>query len=231
MLGAFDFDVIFRSWQYLFLVGMSFTIELTLEAMAGGIVIGTMLAMMRLSSNKLVAMLAGGYVNFIRSIPLVLVIFWFYFLTPLIGAWIIGAKQPIQVGAFLSSLITFILFEAAYFCEIMRAGILSIPFGQTSASQALGMNYWKTMRYVILPQAFQNMLPMILTQIIILFQDASLVYVVSITDFVGAASKVAQRDNRLVEMYVFVAVIYFLMCFGLSLLVNKIKQKIVIHQS
>jgi len=230
MLGAFDFDVIFRSWEYLFLVGMSFTIKLTVLAMAGGIVLGTILAMMRLSSNRLVAVLAGGYVNFIRSVPLVLVIFWFFFLTPLIGAWIIGAKQPIQVGAFSSALITFILFEAAYFCEIVRAGILSIPFSQTSASQALGMSYWKTMRYVILPQAFRNMLPVILTQTVILFQDVSLVYVLSITDFVGAASKVAQRDNRLVEMYVFVALVYFLICFGLSLFVTKLQHRIVIGQ-
>ena len=229
MNGAFDFDVIFRSWQYLFLVGMSFTLKLTALAMVGGIVFGTILAMMRLSSNKLVSMLAGGYVNLIRSVPLVLVIFWFYFLTPLIGAWIIGAKQPIQVGAFASSLITFILFEAAYFCEIMRAGIMSIPSGQKNASKALGLNYFSTMRYIILPQAFRNMLPLILTQIIILFQDASLVYVVSITDFVGAASKVAQRDNRLVEMYTFVALVYFGICFSLSLLVKKLQQKIAIN--
>jgi glutamate/aspartate transport system permease protein len=160
--------------------------------------------------------------------PLVLVIFWFYFLVPYIGAWIIGASEPIKVGAFSSSLITFILFEAAYYCEIMRAGIQSIPRGQVWAGYALGMNYWQTMGNVVLPQAFRNMIPVLLTQTIVLFQDVSLVYVLSITDFVGAASKVAQRDGRLIEMYLFVAVVYFVMCFGLSLLVKELQKKVAI---
>ncbi|MET0964596.1 MAG: ABC transporter permease subunit, partial [Noviherbaspirillum sp.] len=153
MFANFDFDVIQRSWVYLFQTGMVFTLKLTGLAMVGGILLGTMLAMMRLSKFKTLAMVATGYVNLIRSIPLVLVIFWFYFLVPYIGAWIIGADQPIMVGAFTSSLITFILFEAAYYCEIMRAGIQSIPRGQVSAGYALGMNYWQTMGNVVLPQA------------------------------------------------------------------------------
>ena len=147
-----------------------------------------------------------------RSLPLVLVIFWFYFLVPYIGQWLTGASRPITVGAFASSLITFIMFEAAYFSEIMRAGIQSISKGQPAAAQALGLNYWQTMRYVVLPQAFRNMLPVLLTQTIVLFQDTSLVYVLSITDFLGAASKVAQRDGRLVEMYLFAALVYFVIC-------------------
>jgi glutamate/aspartate transport system permease protein len=228
MFANFDFDVIERSWVYLFKTGMAFTLELTGFAMVGGILIGTLLAMMRLSKFKTLAMAATGYVNLIRSIPLVLVIFWFYFLVPYIGAWIIGAKEPIMVGAFSSSLITFILFEAAYYCEIMRAGIQSISRGQVSAGYALGMNYWQTMGNVVLPQAFRNMIPVLLTQTIVLFQDVSLVYVLSITDFVGAASKVAQRDGRLVEMYLFVAVVYFVLCYGLSMLVKKLQQRVAI---
>ena len=228
MFANFDFDVIERSWVYLFKTGMAFTLELTGFAMVGGILIGTLLAMMRLSKFKTLAMVATGYVNLIRSIPLVLVIFWFYFLVPYIGAWIIGAKEPIMVGAFSSSLITFILFEAAYYCEIMRAGIQSISRGQVSAGYALGMNYWQTMGTVVLPQAFRNMIPVLLTQTIVLFQDVSLVYVLSITDFVGAASKVAQRDGRLVEMYLFVAVVYFVLCYGLSMLVKKLQQRVAI---
>lgn len=228
MFSNFDFDVIERSWVYLFKTGMAFTLELTGLAMVGGILIGTLLAMMRLSKFKSLAMVATGYVNLIRSIPLVLVIFWFYFLVPYIGAWIIGAKEPIMVGAFSSSLITFILFEAAYYCEIMRAGIQSIPRGQVSAGYALGMNYWQTMGNVVLPQAFRNMIPVLLTQTIVLFQDVSLVYVLSITDFVGAASKVAQRDGRLVEMYLFVAIVYFVLCYALSMLVKKLQQRVAI---
>jgi glutamate/aspartate transport system permease protein len=223
-----DFNVIERSWVYLFQTGMAFTLELTGLAMVGGIIIGTLLAMMRLSSNKAVSFVATGYVNLIRSIPLVLVIFWFYFLVPYIGAWVIGANEPIKVGAFTSSLITFMLFEAAYYCEIMRAGIQSIPRGQVSAGYALGMNYWQTMGNIVLPQAFRNMIPVLLTQTIVLFQDVSLVYVLSITDFVGAASKVAQRDGRLIEMYLFVAVVYFVICFALSLLVKRLQQKVAI---
>ena len=145
MFSNFDWDVIIRSLPYLFLDGMRFTIMLTLMATAGGIVIGTLLALARLSSIPGLSHVAGAYVNLIRSMPLVLVIFWFYFLVPYIGQWITGASRPIQVGAFLSALVTFTLFEAAYFCEIMRAGIQSIPRGQAQAAQALGMGYWTAM--------------------------------------------------------------------------------------
>jgi glutamate/aspartate transport system permease protein len=221
MLGDFDFDVIQRSWVYLFTTGMAFTLKLTALAMVGGIFLGTLLAIMRLSRNRIVSFGAGAYVNLIRSIPLVLVIFWFYFLVPYIGAWLIGADRPIQVGAFTSCLITFIMFEAAYYCEIMRAGIQSVPQGQRAAGMALGMTGRQTMTLIVLPQAFRNMVPVLLTQSIILFQDVSLVYVLSVTDFVGAATKVAQRDGRIVEMYLFVAVVYFLMSYGMSTLVKR----------
>jgi glutamate/aspartate transport system permease protein len=228
MFANFDFDVIRRSWVYLFQTGMTFTLELTGLAMVGGIILGTLLAMMRLSKFRTLAMVATGYVNLIRSIPLVLVIFWFYFLVPYIGAWIIGASEPIKVGAFSSSLITFILFEAAYYCVIMRAGIQSIPRGQVFAGYALGMYYWQTMGNIVLPQAFRNMIPVLLTQTIVLFQDVSLVYVLSITDFVGAASKIAQRDGRLVEMYLFVALVYFVLCYALSMLVKRLQHRVAI---
>ncbi len=228
MFESFDFNVISRSWVYLFQTGMVFTLQLTVLAAFGGVVLGTLLAMMRLSSIKPLSMFATSYVNLIRSIPLVMVIFWFYFLVPYIGAWVIGSNEPIKVGPFSSSLITFILFEAAYFCEIMRSGIQSIPRGQVWAAQALGMNYRQSMSHIVLPQAFRNMLPVLLTQTIVLFQDVSLVYVLSISDFVGSAAKIAQRDGRLVEMYSFVAVVYFILCFGLSTLVKQLQKKIAI---
>jgi glutamate/aspartate transport system permease protein len=228
MTDAFDWDVIWRSLPYLFKEGMTFTITLTLLAMTLGIIFGTLLAMMRLSSMKAVSLVAGAYVNLMRSVPLVLVIFWFYFLVPWIGGWLIGAGEPIKVGAFMSSLITFAMFEAAYYCEIMRAGIQSIPRGQVWAGYALGLNYWQTMGNIVLPQAFRNMMPVLLTQTIILFQDTSLVYVLGISDFLGAASKVAQRDGRLVEMYLFVAVVYFIISFCLSLLVKRLQARIAV---
>ena len=227
-MDAFDFNVIERSVGYLFREGMTFTLTLTALAAAGGIVFGTLLAMMRLSSYRALSLVATGYVNLMRSIPLLLVIFWFYFLVPYIGAWVTGASRPIQVGAFASTVITFTMFEAAYYSEIMRAGIQSIPRGQVSAGYALGLDYWQTMAKIVLPQAFRNMIPILLTQTIILFQDTSLVYVLSITDFLGAASKVAQRDGRLVEMYLFAALVYFVISFGLSVVVKRLQQKIAI---
>lgn len=227
-MGDFDFNVIQRSVGYLFREGMTFTLTLTALAALGGIVFGTLLAMMRLSKFRALSLVAAGYVNLMRTIPLLLVIFWFYFLVPFIGAWMTGASRPIQVGAFASSVITFTMFEAAYYSEIMRAGIQSIPRGQVWAGYALGLNYWQTMAQIVLPQAFRNMIPILLTQTIILFQDTSLVYVLSITDFLGAASKVAQRDGRLVEMYLFAALVYFVVSYGLSLLVKRLQQKIAI---
>src|ERR1700759_723229 len=145
MFANFDFDVIRRSLSYLFFDGMTFTLTLTALATLGGIVFGTLIAMMRLSGSWLTSRIAGLYVDLMRSLPLVLVIFWFYFLMPYIGQWLTGASRPIKVGAFASSLITFIMFEAAYFSEIMRAGIQSISRGQPMAAQALGLNYRQTM--------------------------------------------------------------------------------------
>jgi glutamate/aspartate transport system permease protein len=228
MFTGFDWDVIQRSIPYLFKEGMTFTLTLTALAMFFGIILGTLLAMMRLSSFKPLALIAGTYVNLMRSVPLVLVIFWFYFLVPYIGAWILQQNEPVKVGAFLSSVVTFTLFEAAYYCEIMRAGIQSIPRGQVWAGYALGLNYWQAMGNVVLPQAFRNMMPVLLTQTIILFQDTSLVYVLSITDFLGAASKIAQRDGRLVEMYLFVAVVYFAISFILSYFVKRLQVRIAV---
>lgn len=228
MLSNFDFSVIANSWVYLFQVGMVFTLKLTVLAMLGGVALGTLLAMARLSSLRLLSLAAAGYVNLVRAVPLVLVIFWFYFLVPYIAAWMIGASEPVKVGTFLSALITFTLFQAAYYCEIMRGGIQAIPRGQVQAAQALGMNYWLTMTKIVLPQAFRNMLPVLLTQTIVLFQDVSLVYVLSIPDFVGAASKIAQRDGRLVEMYLFVALVYFILCTLFSWLVRRMQRRIAI---
>ena len=171
MFSNIDWDVIIRALPYLFLDGMWFTLQLTAIATAGGVVIGTLLALMRLSSFAPFSIVAGGYVNLMRSIPLVLVIFWIYFLVPYIGQWVTGAARPIQVGALMTCIVTFTIFEAAYFCEIMRAGIQSIPRGQTDAAKAIGMTYWQTMGDIILPQAFRNMIPVLLTQTIVLFQD------------------------------------------------------------
>ena len=228
MLENFDFDVIARTWQVLIFQGLAFTVQVTLLAMVGGIVLGTLLALMRLSPIKPLAWVAASYVNTLRGIPLVLVIFWFYFLVPYIGAWTIGSPTPVKIGAFTSALVTFVLFEACYYCEIMRAGIQSIPSGQANAGYALGLNYRQVMGHVVLPQAFRNMTPLLLTQTIVLFQDVSLVYIISLPDFVTIASKIAQRDGRLVEMYVFVALVYLAVCLALSYWVKRLQSHLAV---
>ena len=222
-----DFEIVGRSLPYLW-KGFQYTVQLTVISALGGLVLGTLLALARLSSIRWLSNAAAGYVNLMRSIPLILVIFWFFFLVPFILQWITGAERPPQIGAERTAIITFVLFEAAYFCEIMRAGIQSIPKGQVHSAYALGLTYPQAMRLVILPQAFRNMLPVLLTQTIILFQDTSLVYVISATDFLGAASKVAQRDARLIEMYLFVALVYFVICFTLSFAVKRLQKRIAV---
>jgi glutamate/aspartate transport system permease protein len=224
---GFDFDVIGRSLPYLW-KGFLYTVELTAIASLGGLFFGTLLVLGRLSPIKPLSMIAAGYVNLMRSIPLVLVLFWFFFLMPQVLQLATGGERPPQIGAERTAIITFIMFEASYFCEIMRAGIQSIAKGQVDSAYALGLTYGQAMRLVILPQALRNMIPVLLTQTIILFQDTSLVYVISATDFTGAASKIAQRDGRLVEMYLFVAVVYFVLCFLLSRTVKHLQARIAI---
>jgi glutamate/aspartate transport system permease protein len=225
VFAGFDFDVIQRSLPYLW-KGMLFSFGLTALAMLGGIILGTLLALMRLSRHAVFSAPAGAYVNLLRSIPLILVIFWFYFLVPLAVKAVSGDPYATGLGPFYSALIAFTLFEAAYYCEIIRAGIQSIPRGQVDAAYALGLNYRQVMTTVILPQAFRNMVPILLTQGIILFQDTSLVYVVGLTDFMGAASKIAQRDVRLVEMYLFAALVYFIICLGTSFYVKRLHYRL-----
>jgi glutamate/aspartate transport system permease protein len=215
-MSDYDFGVILRALPFLW-TGMQLTLLLTALATVGGIVLGTVLAMARLWAPPPLSQLAAGYVNLLRSIPLILVVFWFYFLVPLM----LGQA----VGAFPSALIAFTMFEAAYYCEIMRAGIQGVPRGQLAAAQATGLTYLEAMRYVVLPQAFRAMIPVLLTQSIILFQDTSLVYVVGLHDFLTAATVVAGRDNRVVELYSFVAVVYLVLCVTASLGVRRLQSR------
>lgn len=220
-----DFSVVLSALPYL-AQGMLFTLQVTAVAMIGGIFFGTLLALARLSQFVWLRSLAGAYVNLMRSIPLILAIFWIFFLVPEIVAWLVGSPEPVQVGTTKTAFIAFTIFEAAYFCEVIRAGIQSVAKGQSAAGQAVGFTYVQNMRYVILPQAFRAMIPVLLTQVIILFQDTSLLYVISATDFLGAASKVAQRDSRLVEFYTFVAIVYFVICFTLSKVVRRYQSRL-----
>ena len=228
MFAQFDTSVIANSWVYLFQIGMAFTLQLTVLSMLGGVALGTLLALGRMSSFKPLALVAAAYVNLIRAVPLVLVIFWFYFLVPYMAAWVIGAQEPVKVGTFWSALITFTLFQAAYYCEIMRGGIQAIPRGQVLAAQALGLRYWQVMGRIVLPQAFRNMLPVLLTQTIVLFQDTSLVYAIGAYDLLKGFEVAGKNFNRPVETYLVAAVFYFAICFSLSMLVRRLQKKIAI---
>lgn len=225
----FDFDVLFTSDSLLTLAkGLWFTLQLTFLALIGGMLIGTPLAMMRLSSNRLLSGFAKLYVDFFRGLPLVQVLLVFYFLLPKLLQWITGAAYPITLGALVAGVITYAIFEAAYYSEIMRAGIQSVSKGQTAASYALGMSYRQTMFSVVLPQALRNMLPILLTQTIILFQDITLVYAVGWKDFLGAGTTLAATNNRPTEFYIAVGVVYFIICYILSSYVKYLQKKVAI---
>ena len=217
------FDFSFLNWNLItnfIWKGLVFSVQLTLIAMIGGIIIGTILALMRLSGKKWLVMAAAFYVDTLRSIPLVMVILWFFLLIPLL----IGRS----LGAELSAIVTFTVFEAAYYSEIMRAGIQSVSKGQVNAGYAVGMTYSQCMKLIVLPQAFRNMLPVLLTQTIILFQDTSLVYAIGAYDLLKGFEVAGKNFNRPVEAYLFAAVVYFVICFSLSMLVRRLQKKIAI---
>ena len=216
MLEGFDFAVIGRSLGYVLGTGLALTLKLTLIGTAGGIALGGALAAMRLSRLRALAAFAASYIGIMRSLPLTLTIFWLYFAAPYVASWILRAGAPVDIGAFASAACAFVAFEAAYYAEILRAGTLAVPSGQMRAGLALGMRRSQAMRHIVLPQALRHALPVLLTQTVALFQDVSLVYILSLPDFLGAASQIARRDGKLAEMYVFVAVVYFAICFALS---------------
>ena len=216
-----NLDFAFLNWGVIgsFIAkGFWFSLQLTIVAMIGGIALGTVLALMRLSGKKWLVIPAAAYVNTLRSIPLVMVILWFFLLIPML----IGRPM----GAELSAIITFTVFEAAYYSEIMRAGIQSVPRGQVYAGYAVGMTYRQCMQLVVLPQAFRNMLPVLLTQTIILFQDTSLVYAIGAYDLLKGFEVAGKNFNRPVETYLVAAVVYFVICFSLSMLVRRLQKKI-----
>jgi glutamate/aspartate transport system permease protein len=200
--------------------GMLFSVQLTVIATTGGIIFGTFLALMRLSGRPSLVYLATIYVNTMRSIPLVMVILWFFLLIPIL----IG--RPIGVD--LSATITFIAFEGAFFSEIVRAGIQSVPKGQSYAAQAMGMTYGQNMRFIVLPQAFRNMIPVFMTQTIILFQDTSLVYAIGAYDLLKGFEISGKNYGRPIETYILAAATYVVICFSLSKAVRYVQTRIAI---
>ena len=207
-------------WQ-----GMKLTLKITVTAVVAGIVWGTVLAMLRLSGSRVLGWLAAAYVNVFRSIPLIMVLLWFFLIVPSVMENLLHLPRPGDTRL-TSAMVAFALFEAAYYSEIIRAGIQSVSRGQSSAALAVGMTYGQSMRYVVLPQDFRNMIPLLLTQGVILFQDTSLVYVSALADFFGAAAKVGDRDGRMVELLLFAGAVYFVICYGVSLLVKRYQNRL-----
>lgn len=204
--------------------GMVITLEILVVAVLAGIVWGTLLALMRMSGVKLLSWFAASYVNLFRSIPLVMVLLWFFLIVPTVLVDMFNIPRGTDTRL-VSAMVAFSLFEAAYYSEIIRAGIRSVSGGQLGAARALGMNYAQAMRLIILPQAFRNMVPLLLTQGIILFQDTSLVYVSSLADFFGTAYQVGSRDGRLVELLLFSGAVYFAVSYAASLLVKRLQKR------
>jgi glutamate/aspartate transport system permease protein len=220
---SFDWSSIPGAIPYLW-EGMLRTLQITLVAVTAGMILGTILAVCRLSRSRVLSTLAGLYVTCFRSVPLVMVLLWFYLLVPDLVKRIVG--NPSLDIRLLSAFVAFSLFEASYYAEIIRAGIQSVSKGQVSAGLALGMTGGETMRLIILPQAFRRMIPLLLTQAIILFQDTSLVYVMGLADFFGVAYNTGDRDGTLVELILFSGAVYLVICFVASTLVRKMQKKI-----
>jgi glutamate/aspartate transport system permease protein len=216
MLANLDFSFLPEALPFIW-KGLLFSLELTLVAMVGGIILGTLLALARLSGGRILGGAAKIYVDLMRSIPLLMMILWFYFLIPLLTGQPIGQEK--------SAMITFTLFQAAFYAEIMRAGIQSIPKGQVYAASALGMTYWQSMSLIVLPQAFRNMIPVLLTQTFVLFQDTSLVYAIGATDLLKASENAGMLYHRTVETLLFASAVYFTICFSLSMWVKRLQKR------
>ncbi|MDG9730205.1 ABC transporter permease subunit [Ignatzschineria sp. RMDPL8A] len=197
-------------WQ-----GMAVSLQITVIAIIVGIVWGTILTIIRLYAPKPIALLATGYVNLFRSIPLIMVLMWFYIAIGPSIQHLFGLDNSASVRL-IWAIVAFSLFEAAYYSEIIRAGFLSVRKQQMNAALALGMTRLQAIFNVILPQALRNMVPLLLTQAIILFQDTSLVYIMSLNDFFRATDIIGYNNNAKMELILFAGFIYFIICFTLS---------------
>jgi glutamate/aspartate transport system permease protein len=220
----FDFAAIERALPFLG-EGMLYTLKLTAVAFLGGLVIGTGLAVIRHLRVPVLDRIVWAYVTVMRSVPLIMVLFWFFFLVPLVLRKFSPDGMSVSISPQFTAFVTYTLFEAAYFCEIIRSGLLSVPRGQFEGAKALGLSTWHAYSLVIVPQALKAVVPIMVTQAIILFQDTSLVYVLSLTDFMGAAAKLAQRDGKLVELYTFAALVYFVICSSFAELADHLRTR------
>ncbi|GAB5101079.1 glutamate/aspartate ABC transporter permease GltK [Caballeronia sp. LP006] len=223
-MHQFNWSGIVGAWPTLW-TGAIITLQITVLAIVIGIVWGTVLALFRLSGVKPLQWFASAYVTVFRSIPLVMVLLWFFLIVPQLLQNVLGLSADIDIRL-ASAMVAFSLFEAAYYSEIIRAGIQAVARGQVNAAFALGMTYGQAMKLVVLPQAFRAMVPLLLTQAIVLFQDTSLVYVISLADFFRTATNIGDRDGTTVEMVLFAGACYFVVCVLASALVKSLQKKV-----
>ncbi|TMQ19724.1 MAG: amino acid ABC transporter permease [Candidatus Rokuibacteriota bacterium] len=219
-----DFSVVANNFRFLILQGLigigpfiGGTLRLAVPAIVLGFALGIAVGLARLANARWIRVPATMYVEFFRGVPLVMVIFWIWFIIPQL------LRLPIpEYGVALTA---FVIFEAAYFGEIVRAGVQSVARGQVEAATALGMTATQTMTWVVLPQALRNMVPSLVTQMIVLFKDTSLASIIGYVDLTKAAQIVNNREIRPFELYLFIAVVYFLCTYSMSLLARRLERR------
>jgi His/Glu/Gln/Arg/opine family amino acid ABC transporter permease subunit len=204
----FDWTIIARNWPVL-VAGFQETLKLAVLAIAASFLLGVVAGALRLARHPLLHYPAVAYIEFIRGVPLIMVIFWFYFITPIL------AGRPLD--NFTCALIAFIIFESAYLAEIVRAGIQSVPSGQVQAAVSTGLGQVQTLRHVVLPQAIRNMIPALVTRFIILYMDTSLAYIIGVRELTRVARIIAEREFRAFEVFTFIALVYFICTYVMSL--------------
>ena len=198
------FDAVWRNLPFL-LGGLATTFKLAVFAICGGVLLGIVVGLARISNSKWIYYPITSYVNLLRNIPLILVIFWIYFVMPLF----IGRS----IDPFPSAVIAFIVFEATYFGEIFRAGYQTISRDMVNAAYATGMTYLHVTRYITVPIAFRRMLPSLITQSIVTFQDTSLAFVIGLPEFVRRASIVDNMEIKSIQLFGFVAIVFLVLCY------------------
>ena len=212
-----DWTIIVRNWPVL-LSGFINTLKLAVLAIAASFVLGVVAGALRMSRSPYLHYPAVLYIEVIRGVPLIMVIFWFYFLAPIL------AGRPLD--NFTSALIAFIVFEAAYLAEIVRAGIQSVPLGQVQAAISTGLTHRQAMGHVILPQAIRNMIPALVTRFIVLFMDTSLAYIIGYRELTRVARIIAEREFRAFEVYTFIAIVYFVCTYAMSLVAQRLERRL-----
>ncbi len=200
----------------IFWVGMLLTLKISAISLLFAIPLGIIVGIGRISKNRIIYFLSSTYVEIMRGIPLIVILIWIYF--------VLG--QFLKLGSFWGSIFSLSIFSAAFIAEIVRGGIQSIPKGQMEAARSSGMSHLQAMKLIILPQAIRKTLPPMASQFILLIKDSSLVSTISAVDLTLKATNLAAVSYRYIEIWSFVAVLYFAMTFILSLIIRQFEKRL-----